>query len=175
MERRRRNDLHNLDVYRCSLQLYRKIRCIIAQFPHGEGRASKPNAPFISKRPIQYRRRGGIKQCIYESGNPRAVIVFRRPSTVDRDRDRDRRGRPHVKSVTEPFCRDRTSSTSSESNFLMNANLIPWSSLRRLLLCPINKVSAPDQSNLILMVWRGSPACEKPQLRLAACREIARW
>jgi four helix bundle protein len=36
-ERRRRNDLHKLDVYRCALQLYRKIRRIIAQFPRGEG------------------------------------------------------------------------------------------------------------------------------------------
>ena len=37
MERRRRNDLHKLDVYRCALQLYRLVRRIVAQFPRGEG------------------------------------------------------------------------------------------------------------------------------------------
>jgi four helix bundle protein len=36
MERRRPNDLHKLDVYRCSLQLYRRVRRIVAQFPRGE-------------------------------------------------------------------------------------------------------------------------------------------
>lgn len=37
MQRRRRNDLHTLDVYRCALQLYRKVSQIVAQFPRGEG------------------------------------------------------------------------------------------------------------------------------------------
>ena len=37
MERRRKNDLHKLDVYRCALQLYRLVRRIVAQFPRGEG------------------------------------------------------------------------------------------------------------------------------------------
>lgn len=36
MDRRRRNDLHKLDVYRCALLLYRKISQIVAQFPRGE-------------------------------------------------------------------------------------------------------------------------------------------
>ena len=36
MDRRRRNDLHKLDVYRCTLQLYRSIRRITEQFPRGE-------------------------------------------------------------------------------------------------------------------------------------------
>jgi four helix bundle protein len=36
-QRRRRNDLHQLDVYRCALQLYRKVSQIVAQFPRGEG------------------------------------------------------------------------------------------------------------------------------------------
>jgi len=35
-ESRRRNELHQLDVYRCALQLYRAVRRIVAQFPHGE-------------------------------------------------------------------------------------------------------------------------------------------
>ena len=36
MHNRRRNDLHTLDVYRCSLELYRKLRRMVAQFPRGE-------------------------------------------------------------------------------------------------------------------------------------------
>ena len=36
MDRRRRNDLHRLDVYRCALDLYRQVGRIVAQFPRGE-------------------------------------------------------------------------------------------------------------------------------------------
>jgi four helix bundle protein len=36
VHRTRRNDLHKLDVYRCALQLYRKVNRIVAQFPRGE-------------------------------------------------------------------------------------------------------------------------------------------
>ena len=36
MERLRRNDLHQLDVYRCALELYRQVGTIVAQFPRGE-------------------------------------------------------------------------------------------------------------------------------------------
>ena len=36
MERRRRNDLHKLDGYRCALALYRRIGRIIRGFPRGE-------------------------------------------------------------------------------------------------------------------------------------------
>ena len=32
----RRNQLHQLDVYRCALALYRMVRRIVAQFPRGE-------------------------------------------------------------------------------------------------------------------------------------------
>jgi four helix bundle protein len=35
-ERRRRNDLHQLDVYRCALLLYRCVGRIVAAFPRGE-------------------------------------------------------------------------------------------------------------------------------------------
>ena len=35
-ERRRRNDMHRLDVYRASLALYRKIGQVVGQFPRGE-------------------------------------------------------------------------------------------------------------------------------------------
>jgi four helix bundle protein len=36
MTRRRRNDLHKLDVYRCTLELYRHVGRIIRGFPRGE-------------------------------------------------------------------------------------------------------------------------------------------
>lgn len=36
MEERRKNDLHKLDVYRCALELYKRIGEIVARFPHGE-------------------------------------------------------------------------------------------------------------------------------------------
>lgn len=36
MDTRRKNDLHNLDVYRCALQLYRVVGRIVAQFPRGQ-------------------------------------------------------------------------------------------------------------------------------------------
>ena len=36
MDRLRRNDLHRLDVYRCALQLYRRIGRMTAAFPRGE-------------------------------------------------------------------------------------------------------------------------------------------
>ena len=36
MDRRRRNDLHRLDVYRALLNLYRSVGKIVAQFPRGE-------------------------------------------------------------------------------------------------------------------------------------------
>ena len=35
-QERRRNDLHKLDVYRASLDLYRKIGQLVDQFPRGE-------------------------------------------------------------------------------------------------------------------------------------------
>jgi four helix bundle protein len=36
MDRRRRNDLHQLDVYRCALELYRRVGRMVTQFPRGE-------------------------------------------------------------------------------------------------------------------------------------------
>ena len=36
MERRRRNDLHRLDAYRCALELYRRVGRMVARFPRGE-------------------------------------------------------------------------------------------------------------------------------------------
>ena len=36
-QRRRRNELHQLDAYRCALQLDRAVGRIVAQFPRGEG------------------------------------------------------------------------------------------------------------------------------------------
>jgi len=36
MQRRRRNDLHRLDVYRCALELYRQVGQMVGRFPRGE-------------------------------------------------------------------------------------------------------------------------------------------
>ena len=36
MKDRRNNDLHKLDVYRLALELYRRVRKIVDQFPRGE-------------------------------------------------------------------------------------------------------------------------------------------
>ena len=36
MDRRPRNDLHQLDVYRCALELYRRVGRMVAGFPRGE-------------------------------------------------------------------------------------------------------------------------------------------
>jgi four helix bundle protein len=36
MDRQRRNDLHKLDVYRCALELYRRIGRMVERFPRGE-------------------------------------------------------------------------------------------------------------------------------------------
>ena len=52
VKRRRINDLHKLDVYRCALELYRIVRRIVAQFPRGEAdlrdqmRRSSRSVPF---------------------------------------------------------------------------------------------------------------------------------
>ena len=37
MDRGRKNDLHLLDVYRCALDLYRRIGLMVAAFERGEG------------------------------------------------------------------------------------------------------------------------------------------
>ncbi len=36
MQRRRQNDLHKLDVYRCALELYRRVGRMVSRFPRGE-------------------------------------------------------------------------------------------------------------------------------------------
>jgi four helix bundle protein len=36
MQKRRQNDLHKLDAYRCALELYRRISRIVSEFPRGE-------------------------------------------------------------------------------------------------------------------------------------------
>jgi len=36
MERLRKNDLHQLDVYRCALELYRRVGRMVGAFPRGE-------------------------------------------------------------------------------------------------------------------------------------------
>ena len=42
MTRRRRNELHRLDAYRVSLELYRRVRGLVGGFPRGEADLKNP-------------------------------------------------------------------------------------------------------------------------------------
>ena len=79
--RRRRNDLHQLDVYRCALQLYRAVRRIVAQFPRGEGdlrnqmRRASRSVPFNIGEGVG--KRGRARAAAYEValGEAKELIV----------------------------------------------------------------------------------------------------
>jgi four helix bundle protein len=81
MERRRRNDLHKLDVYRCALQLYRRVRRIISQFPRGEAdlrsqmRRASRSVPFNIGEGVG--KRGRARAAAYEValGETKELIV----------------------------------------------------------------------------------------------------
>jgi four helix bundle protein len=81
MERRRRNDLHKLDVYRCALQLYRLVRRIVAQFPRGEAELKKQmlrasrSVPFNIGEGVG--KRGKARAASYEValGEDKEIIV----------------------------------------------------------------------------------------------------
>jgi four helix bundle protein len=81
MERRRRNDLHQLDVYRCALELYRRIGRITESFPRGEAdlrsqmkRASR-SVPFNIGEGVG--KRGRARAAAYEValGEAKELIV----------------------------------------------------------------------------------------------------
>ncbi len=81
MERPRRNDLHKLDVYRCALDLYRKIGQIVDGFPRGEAdlrsqmkRASR-SVPFNIGEGVG--KRGRARAAAYEValGETKELIV----------------------------------------------------------------------------------------------------
>lgn len=80
-DRPRHNDLHRLDVYRCALELYRRIRRIIEGFPRGEAdlasqmkRASR-SVPFNIGEGVG--KRGRARAAAYEIalGEAKELIV----------------------------------------------------------------------------------------------------
>jgi len=81
MDRRRRNDLHRLDVYRCALELYRRIGQMVVQFPRGEAdlrsqmRRASRSVPFNIGEGVG--KRGKARAASYEIalGEAKELIV----------------------------------------------------------------------------------------------------
>ena len=81
MDRPRRNDLHKLDVYRCALDLYRKVGQIVAGFPRGEAdlrsqmRRASRSVPFNIGEGVG--KRGRARAAAYEValGETKELIV----------------------------------------------------------------------------------------------------
>ncbi len=81
MDGQRRNDLHKLDVYRCSLDLYRMIGRMVAQFPRGEAdlrsqmRRASRSVPFNIGEGVG--KRGKARAASYEIalGEAKELIV----------------------------------------------------------------------------------------------------
>ena len=81
MDRRRRNDLHKLDVYRCSLELYRRIGRMTAEFPRGEAdlrsqmRRAARSVPFNIGEGVG--KRGRARAAAYEValGEAKELVV----------------------------------------------------------------------------------------------------
>ena len=81
MERRRRNDLHQLDVYRCALELYRRVGRMVRQFPRGEAdlrsqmRRASRSVPFNIGEGVG--KRGKARAASYEValGEAKELIV----------------------------------------------------------------------------------------------------
>ena len=79
--RTRRNQLHQLDVYRCALDLYRLVRRIVAHFPRGEGdfrsqmRRASRSVPFNIGEGVG--KRGRARAAAYEVslGETKELIV----------------------------------------------------------------------------------------------------
>ncbi|MBI4613236.1 MAG: four helix bundle protein [Planctomycetes bacterium] len=81
MERRRRNDLHKLDVYLCALELYRRVGRIVVVFPAGEAelrnqmRRAGKSVPFNIGEGVG--KRGRARAAAYEIalGEAKELIV----------------------------------------------------------------------------------------------------
>ncbi|HNS97458.1 MAG TPA: four helix bundle protein [Polyangiaceae bacterium] len=79
--RRRRNLLHQLDVYRCALQLYQAVRRIVSYFPRGEAdlrsqmRRASRSVPFNIGEGVG--KRGNARAASYEIalGETKEIIV----------------------------------------------------------------------------------------------------
>ena len=80
-QRRRRNELHQLDVYRCALQLYRAVGRMVTQFPRGEAdlrsqmRRASRSVPFNIAEGVG--KRGRARAAAYEIalGETKELIV----------------------------------------------------------------------------------------------------
>lgn len=81
MTRRRQNDLHKLDVYRCSLELYRRVGRMVNGFPRGEAdlrsqmRRASRSVPFNIGEGVG--KRGRARAASYEValGEAKELIV----------------------------------------------------------------------------------------------------
>ena len=81
MERRRRNELHQLDAYRCALELYRRIGRMVAGFPRGEAdlrsqmRRASRSVPFNIGEGVG--KRGKARAAAYEIalGEAKELVV----------------------------------------------------------------------------------------------------
>jgi four helix bundle protein len=81
MDRVRTNDLHKLDVYRCALELYRRVSRIVAAFPRGEAdlrsqmRRASRSVPFNIGEGVG--KRGRARAAAYEIalGETKELIV----------------------------------------------------------------------------------------------------
>ena len=81
MDRPRRNELHQLDVYRCALELYRRIGRIVELFPRGEAdlrsqmRRASRSIPFNIGEGVG--KRGRARAAAYEIalGETKELIV----------------------------------------------------------------------------------------------------
>lgn len=90
MERRRKNDLHQLDVYRCALELYREIGRIASEFPRGEAdlrsqmRRAARSVPFNIGEGVG--KRGRARAAAYEIalGETKELIVALDCVEIDR-------------------------------------------------------------------------------------------
>ena len=90
MEKRRQNDLHQLDVYRCALDLYRAIARMVAKFPRGEAdlrsqmRRASRSVPFHIGEGVG--KRGNARAASYEIalGEAKELIVALDCVEIDR-------------------------------------------------------------------------------------------
>ena len=81
MQRRRRNELHQLDAYRCALELNRRIGRIVAGFPRGEAdlrsqmRRASRSVPFNIGEGVG--KRGKARAAAYEIalGEAKELVV----------------------------------------------------------------------------------------------------
>ena len=81
MDRVRTNDLHQLDVYRCALDLYRRVGRMVTAFPRGEAdlctqmRRASRSVPFNIGEAVGKRRRARAAAYEVALGETKELIV----------------------------------------------------------------------------------------------------